>query len=153
MLRCVTRFPAVRLALSLHSVRQETRDRLIPLGKRYPLPELRAVLQEINLRSPAPVMLEYLMLAGLNDSLDDAYELAEWSRGLNVHLNLIPLNPIEDAPGLASSSRPVREAFANALKAAGFPTTIRYSLGSDIGAACGQLARPENRTLASQRAC
>jgi 23S rRNA (adenine2503-C2)-methyltransferase len=90
-------------------------------------------------------MLEYLLLAGVNDSLDDAGEVADWSRGLNVHLNLIPFNPVDGIGAYQSSSRERREAFAHELKQAGFKTTIRYSLGKDIAAACGQLARQENR--------
>lgn len=141
MLRCAKRFPTVNLALSLHSVRQDVRERLVPLAKKYPLGRLRDTIGQLNRASPAPVMIEYLMLAGVNDSLDDANELVDWLNALNVHVNLIPFNPIDDAPQLTSSSREVRDRFANILKRAGFKTTIRYSLGSDIAAACGQLAR------------
>jgi 23S rRNA (adenine2503-C2)-methyltransferase len=109
---------------------------------------LRQTLVELQRLSATTVMIEYLLLAGVNDSLDDARELITWLTGLNVHLNLIPYNPIEDAPHLASTSRSDREAFAKTLKGAGLQTTIRYSLGSDIAAACGQLVQHENRHLA-----
>ncbi|MAT73100.1 MAG: radical SAM protein [Planctomycetaceae bacterium] len=154
MLRCVRRFPGVNLALSLHSVRQETRARIIPLAKKHSLDELRRVVREANRiqavdRSSGPtLMLEYLMLAGVNDSLEEAREFAAWCEGLAVHVNLIPFNPIDDAPHLAATPRPQREAFAAVLKAAGLPTTIRYSLGADVAAACGQLVRRENRARA-----
>ncbi|MDZ4659663.1 MAG: 23S rRNA (adenine(2503)-C(2))-methyltransferase RlmN [Bythopirellula sp.] len=148
MLRCVRRFPQVNLALSLHSVRQQTRETLIPLAKRYPLDQLQATLRQINALQSKPVMIEYLMLAGVNDSLDEARELIAWLAGLNMHVNLIPYNVIDDAPHLFATERPEREAFAAILKQAGIPTTIRYSLGADIAAACGQLVRKENREVA-----
>jgi 23S rRNA (adenine2503-C2)-methyltransferase len=74
--------------------------------------------------------------------------LVDWLADLRVHVNLIPYNPIDDAPHLAGSSREAREAFGAMLKAAGIKTTIRYSLGADIAAACGQLVRKENRRIA-----
>lgn len=148
MVRCAKRFPAIHLALSLHSVRQDVRARLIPLAKKYPLDQLRSTIVELNRISPSPVMIEYLMLAGVNDAPDDARELVEWLQGLNVHVNLIPFNPIEEAPELTGTERPTRDAFAGTLKSSGFKTTIRYSLGNDISAACGQLVRHENRQIA-----
>jgi 23S rRNA (adenine2503-C2)-methyltransferase len=148
MLRLARRFPTVHLALSLHSVRQDVRQRLMPLAKKYPVDELRETIVALNKLSRFPVMIEYLLLADVNDALEDAHELSRWLEGLNVHVNLIPFNPITDAPQLTGTSRLQREAFANALKAAGLKTTIRYSLGSDIAAACGQLVRHENRQLA-----
>ncbi len=90
-------------------------------------------------------MLEYLMLAGLNDSSRDARELVAWCRNLRVHVNLIPFNPVAEAPQLTGTDREGREAFAMILKKAGLKTTIRYSLGSDIAAACGQLAQKEKQ--------
>lgn len=145
MFRCARRFPEVNLALSLHSVLQEVRERLIPLARRYPLPQLRETIAELNAIQRATVMIEYLLLAGVNDSRDDALELVEFVRGLRVHVNLIPYNPIEGAPHLVGTDRAGREAFAGVVKGAGVPTTIRYSLGADIAAACGQLVRRENR--------
>jgi len=148
MLRCARRFPEVNLALSLHSVKQEVRKRLIPLAAKYPLDELRQTLVEINRVQRSTVMIEYLMLAGVNDSREDARQLAAWLDGLNVHVNLIPYNPIEDAPQLVGTEREGRDTFAGWLKAAGLKTTIRYSLGNDIAAACGQLVKKENREIA-----
>jgi len=145
MVRCVERFPEVNLALSLHSVQQEVREQLIPLARRYPLKLLRETVKELNAKSTAPVMIEYLMLAGRNDSAADAQDLIEWLSELRVHVNLIPFNPIEESPHLQGSDRATREAFASRLKSAGITTTLRYSLGQDIGAACGQLVRHEHR--------
>jgi 23S rRNA (adenine2503-C2)-methyltransferase len=150
MVRCARRFPEVNLALSLHSVRPEVREKLIPLASKYDLDALRAAVANVNQIQNNTVMIEYLMLAGVNDSADDARELAAWLSGLQVHVNLIPYNPIESAPQWRTTERPERDAFAEILRAAGFVTTIRYSLGADIAAACGQLVQNENRELARQ---
>ena len=150
MIRCVRRFPEINLALSLHSVNQTVREKLIPLAKKHSLDELRQTLQQVNRLQRCTVMIEYLMLAELNDSQEDAFQLIEWLRGLNVHVNLIPYNPIEDAPQLQGTAREQRERFAGILKQAGLQTTIRYSLGHDIAAACGQLVKKENRRIAQQ---
>jgi 23S rRNA (adenine2503-C2)-methyltransferase len=150
MVRCARRFPEVNLALSLHSVRPEIRKKLIPLAAKYSLDDLRAAIAKINQIQNNTVMIEYLMLAGVNDSAEDARELAAWLSGLNVHVNLIPYNQIETAPHLRSTERPERDAFATILRDAGFITTIRYSLGADIAAACGQLVQDDNRKIARQ---
>jgi 23S rRNA (adenine2503-C2)-methyltransferase len=152
MVRCARRFPQVKLALSLHSVRPDVRERLIPLAGRYSLDELRTAVARINEIQRHTLMIEYLMLAGVNDSRDDARELAAWLAGLNAHVNLIPYNAIETAPDLRTTERAGRDAFAAILRAAGFVTTIRYSLGADIAAACGQLVQSKNRDLARQHA-
>ncbi len=149
MLRFARRFPTVGLALSLHSVRDEPRRSIMPIAKRYPLPELRRTLVEVNALQGRPVMLEYLMLEGVNDTDEDARALIAWTEGLDVHLNLIPFNPIDGAE-LRGSSRERRLAFSELLKAAGRTTTLRHSLGRDIEAACGQLVKREN--LARARA-
>ena len=152
MLRCAARFPAVNLALSLHSVRQNVRERLIPLAKTYSLDALHRAIAEINRlqTDSTTVMIEYLMLDRVNDAAADADDLIAWLGGLKVHVNLIPYNAIEDAPHLIGSSIATCRAFADRLKAAGFKTTVRYSLGNDIAAACGQLVRQENRVIARQ---
>jgi 23S rRNA (adenine2503-C2)-methyltransferase len=150
MVRCARRFPEVNLAISLHSVRPNVREELIPLASRYSLDELRSAVARVNQITKNSVMIEYLMLAGVNDSLDAASKLAAWMNGLNVHVNLIPYNPIESAPQWQATEQPQRDAFATVLRDAGFVTTIRYSLGADIAAACGQLVQQENREVARQ---
>lgn len=141
MVRCAERFPEVNLALSLHSVDQEIRRSIIPLAGKYQLSELKRAIKEINGRQKGPVMLEYLMLAGINDSIQQAIDLAAWVRDLRVHINLIPFNLIDDAPHFQGSSPDVIRQFSDALKKTGLKVTTRYSLGSDIAAACGQLVR------------
>ena len=151
MLRFGERFPRVGLALSLHSVRQDVREQLIPLAKRYLLPELRRVIIELNRMQTRRVMLEYLMLENLTDTNDDLAALLEWTDGLDVHINLIPFNAIDEAPELRATSPSRYTVFATRLKAAGRITTVRHSLGRDIEAACGQLVRRENLALARVR--
>ena len=143
MLRFAARFPSVGLALSLHSVREGPRASIMPIAKRYPLPELRRALVEVNALQDRPVMLEYLMLEDVNDTDADAEALIEWTADLDVHLNLIPFNPV-DSTDLRGTARPRCVAFAQRLKAAGRVTTMRHSLGRDIEAACGQLVKREN---------
>jgi 23S rRNA (adenine2503-C2)-methyltransferase len=141
MVRCAQRFSDVNLALSLHSVDQDIRRSMIPLAGKYQLAELKRALAEVNRLQRRPVMLEYLMLADVNDSLEQAQALAAWVRDLKVHINLIPFNPIADAPNIRGSQPDVIREFSDLLKNAGLKVTIRYSLGTDIAAACGQLVR------------
>ncbi|APZ96811.1 23S rRNA (adenine(2503)-C(2))-methyltransferase RlmN [Fuerstiella marisgermanici] len=148
MIRCAEQFPKVNLALSLHSVNPDVRANLIPLTKKHSLDDLQRTLKEVNRIQQRPLMVEYLMLADQNDSLADAAELCEWLHGMSVHVNLIPYNEIEDSPHLTGSNPDVITAFADQMKSADFKTTIRYSLGSDIAAACGQLVKKENRQRA-----
>ncbi len=145
MIRCARRQPQVRMALSLHSAQQEVRERLMPIARRHRLEELREALVEVTAISGQEVMIEYLMLAGINDATRDAEALIDYLRGIPVHINLIPHNPIAEAPHLTGSDQATRAAFSQALEAAGFPVTTRYSLGADIAAACGQLVRQEHR--------
>lgn len=148
MIRLVRRFPAVNVALSLHTVRQETRAAIVPMARKYPVDRLRDTLVQLNRLQGKPVMLEYLMLGGVNDSLDEAREFAHWCEGLQVHVNLIPYNPIKDATEFTETPRDQRRAFAQTLKDAGIATTTRYSMGLDIEAACGQLVQKDNRAIA-----
>ena len=145
MVRCAQRFPSVNLALSLHSVDQDVRQSIIPLARKFQLPEIKRAITEINRLQKRPVMLEYLMLRGINDSLEQAQQLATWVHDINVHINLIPFNPIDDAPHLQGSSSEVIRQFSGSLKNAGLKVTTRYSLGTDIAAACGQLVRQVTR--------
>jgi 23S rRNA (adenine2503-C2)-methyltransferase len=141
MVRCATRFPRLRIALSLHSARQQQRERIIPVARHNPLDRLRSAMAEVTAIQQQPLMIEYLMLDGLNDTDDDVAALIDYLHGLPVHINLIPYNAIDDELGLCGTAPARRREFAAALKAAGFVVRTRYSLGADIGAACGQLVR------------
>ena len=146
MVRFAKRFPSVGLALSLHSARQEQRERIIPLARRYSLESLRIAMAQATALQRRPVMVEYLLLEGWNDADQDLRELSNYLRGLPVHINLIPYNAIDEAPGLRGTAEPRRRAFAAGLTAAGFVVTVRYSLGADVAAACGQLVQQEQAT-------
>lgn len=148
MLRLVHRYPELRMAVSLHSARPHVRERLMPIAAHHRLEQLREALVEIGRIHQRPVMIEYLLLQDLTDTDDDQAALLSYLSGLDVHLNLIPFNPIEGAPHLAPSAPARRDAFSAALKAAGLRVTTRYSLGADVAAACGQLVRRENRARA-----
>ncbi|QDU62376.1 Ribosomal RNA large subunit methyltransferase Cfr [Planctomycetes bacterium Pan216] len=139
MLRFAETMPDVQLALSLHSARQPVRESIIPLAKRHPLDELRDVIKQLNDRNVSRMLIEYLMLENVNDGPEDLDALINYLKGLDVHVNLIPYNPIAQAPGLAGSSEERTTDFANELKEKGFRVTVRRSLGGDIDAACGQL--------------
>ena len=148
MVRFARRFPSISLALSLHSARDCVRAELIPLARRDPLAELREALQQVIALQGRPVMIEYLLLAGINDSDEDAVILADYLKALPVHVNLIPYNPIAGLPDLAASDKERRWAFARVLRGLGHRVTMRYSLGADIDAACGQLVRRKSSVIA-----
>ena len=132
------RFPEVQLALSLHSARQEVREKLIPQARKYPLEILQQTLR--NISHHGKVMIEYLMLEGLSDTDADLQALMTFLEGIPAHINLIPYNTCAGSE-LKGTSQPERERFGAQLKSAGFDTTLRYSLGADIEAACGQLVK------------
>lgn len=134
MVRFSECFPNIRLALSLHSARQEVREKLMPVAKIQTLEKLKAVLPSIG-----PCMIEYLMLKGINDGPEDLEALKEFLSGTDAHINLIQFNAHSGAE-FEPVPKEAREAFGKELRKAGFKTTLRYSLGDDIAAACGQLA-------------
>lgn len=131
MVRFAKRFPEVGMALSLHSARQATRERLMPRARNHSLAELRAALQTMA----RPAMIEYLLLAGVNDTDEELFAASEFLAGLAVHINLIPYNAIDAEFAASTRSQRAKEVFT----AAGFRVTVRHSLGADIGSACGQL--------------
>lgn len=130
----------VNLAVSLTATTDATRDRLMPVNRKYPLDVLLDACRELPLPRRKRITFEYVMLAGENDSLDDAERLAERLRGIPSKVNLIPFNPFPEA-AFATSPRPAIEAFQARLLSRGLNATIRESRGRDIQAACGQLAR------------
>lgn len=138
----VEAYPKVQLALSLHSARQEVRERLMPQARKYPLEELRKTL--IAASGRGKVMIEYLMLAGVNDREEDVLALIDYLQGIRVHINVIPYNEFSGS-SLTGTLEPDRKEFASRLKEAGFDTTLRYSMGSDIAAACGQLVQHKRK--------
>jgi len=127
------------LAFSLHAPNDKLRDYLVPLNRRYNLNALKQALRDYHEKTHRRITLEYVMLGGVNDTPDLAREMAEWMRGLHVHVNLIPYNAT-DADFKPSRPQDIKT-FAKILEDAGFPTTVRVERGADIAAACGQLRR------------
>ncbi|WP_126331701.1 23S rRNA (adenine(2503)-C(2))-methyltransferase RlmN [Moraxella cuniculi] len=132
----------VALAISLHAPNDTLRDELVPINKKYPLNELikaaKAYIYDENPRHKKHVTIEYVMLAGVNDSDEHAHQLAALLKDLPSKINLIPFNPFAHAPYQRSSNNRIH-AFSNILNQAGFVCTIRQTRGDDIDAACGQL--------------
>jgi 23S rRNA (adenine2503-C2)-methyltransferase len=131
--------PQFTLAVSLHAARDALRDVLVPLNRRWPIAEVVGAAREHAAATGRRVTYEATMIAGINDTPEDARAMAELLRGDHAHVNLIPMNPVAHTPWTASPV-PVIEAFAATLAAAGVTATIRRNRGQEIGAACGQLA-------------
>jgi 23S rRNA (adenine2503-C2)-methyltransferase len=130
----------VALAVSLHAGNDALRDRLVPINRKYPLAQLLAACVRYLDRAPRDfVTFEYVMLDGVNDSVDQARELATLVRNVPCKFNLIPWNPFPGAE-FRTSPRSRILAFQAALADGGFVTTVRKTRGEDIDAACGQLA-------------
>jgi 23S rRNA (adenine2503-C2)-methyltransferase len=133
----------VRLALSLHAPDDETRQKIIPTAHRYSLEEIMESVRYYYSKTKRRVTLEYTMLQGLNDQPWQAKALAKHLQGLSAHLNLIPWNPWEGALHRGSSKDQIMK-FAALLQQQGWPVSVRWSRGRDVGAACGQLALSVN---------
>ena len=130
----------VQLAISLHATDDALRDELVPVNRKYPIKELIAACHRFMARrSPrSRLTIEYVMLAGVNDSEQHARELVRLMKGLSVLINLIPFNPFTDS-GYKTSSSSVVNKFRDVLQKASITTVIRKTRGEDIDAACGQL--------------
>jgi len=132
------RLPLV-LAVSLHAPDEETRRRIIPTAHAHALADIVASLHAWQAEGGRRVTVEYTMLDGVNDRLDQAHALARLLAGLQVHVNLIPFNPWPGS-GFAATPRAGLRAFQDVLTRAGASTSVRFSRGRDTGGACGQLA-------------
>lgn len=132
----------VRLALSLHAPDDETRQQIIPTAHRYSLAEIMEAVRHYYAKSRRRITLEYTLLKGINDHDWQARALAQHFKGISVHMNLIPWNPWEGAPHKGTPRAQILK-FASTLEQQGIPTSVRWSRGRDVGAACGQLALKE----------
>ena len=140
MLR-IAKETGVKLAVSLHAPNNEKRSQIMPINKRYPIEEILQACQEYQkIVTSRFITFEYLMLDGINDSLDDARQLIDLMKKFKIgaKFNLIPFNPWPGCPYQPSSNNRVH-AFAKELEKAGFAAPIRVARGQDILAACGQL--------------
>jgi 23S rRNA (adenine2503-C2)-methyltransferase len=128
----------VNLAVSLHATTDEARDRIAPINRRYPLAELIRACRRLPLKARSRITFEYVMLAGVNDTIDDARRLVKLLAPLRAKVNLIFFNPFAGSD-LERSPRAAVEAFQAVLHRGNLTATIRESRGLDIAAACGQL--------------
>jgi 23S rRNA (adenine2503-C2)-methyltransferase len=126
------------LAVSLHSAVQATRDRLMPGVRGISLERLREALDAYASATGRRPSLEYALIEGVNDSDGELHALVEFCRGLLVHVNLIPVNPVAES-GFGRSAPGRLRAFERALRSAGIEASVRVERGADIDAACGQL--------------
>jgi len=142
----------VNLAISLHAVTDDVRDRIMPINKKYPLAELMKACAEYPGASNARrITFEYIMLKGVNDSLADARQLLRLVKGLPAKFNLIPFNPWPGSEFECSSMKDVK-AFSDYIQDNGYSAPIRKSRGADILAACGQLRSESQRQKCSRLA-
>jgi len=139
------------LAISLHAVRDDLRDELVPINKKYPLKDLLDACRAYpGLSNARRITFEYVMLEGVNDTLSDAKELVRLLRGIPAKINLIPFNPWPGS-NYRCSSWEVIEKFADFINANGYASPIRTPRGQDILAACGQLKSQSERLRKSER--
>ncbi len=139
------------LAVSLHAVKDDIRDRLVPLNKKYPLAELLKACRDFpGATNARRITFEYVMLKGVNDLPADARALVKLLSGIPAKINLIPFNPWPGAPYECSDWETI-ETFAEIVNHAGYASPVRTPRGRDIMAACGQLRSESIKERASAR--
>lgn len=133
----------ITLSISLHATTTEKRKRTMPITNAYSVEELMKACRSYTKTTGRRISFEYAMIKGVNDTDEDARQLADLLKGMISHVNLIPINPVDGSPYTQSDERVIRE-FQRKLTALNVNATVRRRLGQDISAACGQL-RNENR--------
>ena len=136
----------VTLAISLHAARDELRDVLVPINRKYPVADLVAAAQGYGTKTGRRVSYEWVMLAGVNDTERDARELGALLRRKLAHVNLIPFNPVEDTPYRAPDRASIKR-FKELVEAQGLNVTVRDTRGREADAACGQLHERAMRSV------
>ena len=137
----------ISLAISLHGPNDEIRNKVMPVNKAYPIDVLLAACRRYYAETSRRIHFEYAMIDGLNDREEHAKELLRRLKGLPAHINLLPLNHVEESP-LKPSSRAAVAAFQRTLEDGGLTATVRRTLGGDIDASCGQLRRKYTKETA-----
>ena len=132
--------PHITLCISLHAHSDQTRDTLLPVNKQYPIAVLIAAAKEYARVTGRRVIFEYALIAGVNSEKSDALAIAALLKGMNCHVNLIPLNPVQER-GLRGVSRAMAQQFASWLNDCRISATVRREMGTDIEGACGQLRK------------
>lgn len=130
----------ITLAISLHASNQKKREQLMPIARKYSLDELMKACRNYFEKTGRRLTFEYSLVGGENDSQEDAEELAHLIKGLNCHINLIPVNPIKERSFVQSDKKVIAN-FQNKLEKYQINVTIRREMGRDIDGACGQLRK------------
>jgi 23S rRNA (adenine2503-C2)-methyltransferase len=136
-----------RLAISLHGATDDVRGQIMPINRKYPLADLTAACEYYVARKGKMITLEYILIAGINDGLDQVAPLARLARRLHAKVNLIPYNRVEGLPWERPDENRCRR-FGDELESTGTAATLRLEKGHDIDAACGQLRLKTERALA-----
>lgn len=131
--------PLVNLAVSLNATSDDVRSRIMPVNRKYPLKALLKACRRFPLPPGRRITFEYVLMAGLNDSREDALRLVRLLRGIPSKINLIPCNPAAACAELQPPSQQALTSFMDTLRKAGMTVIVRKSMGADIAAACGQL--------------
>jgi 23S rRNA (adenine2503-C2)-methyltransferase len=134
----------ISLAVSLHGPNNEIRSKIMPVNKAYPIEDLLDACRRYYAATSRRIHFEYAMIDGVNDRSCDAKELLRRLKGLPAHINMIPLNHVEESP-LKPSTKAAVAAFQKILEEGGITATVRRTLGGDIDASCGQLRRKYNK--------
>jgi 23S rRNA (adenine2503-C2)-methyltransferase len=135
----------VNLAVSFHATTDDTRDILVPINKKWPIQQLLDACRSYpGVNNARRITFEYVMLAGINDSVDDARRLVSLIRGIPAKINLIPFNPWPGSNYVCSDDATI-ERFAQVVLKAGYASPVRTPRGRDILAACGQLKSASQR--------
>jgi 23S rRNA (adenine2503-C2)-methyltransferase len=140
-----------RLAVSLHGATDEVREQIMPINRKYPLAELLPAVRAFSEKHGRMITLEFILIADVNDSMDQARELAKIAWDLHAHVNLIPYNTVEGLPWKRPSIEK-QDAFAEVLRRADVSATLRREKGHDIAAACGQLRLQTETARAAAKA-
>lgn len=135
----------ITLAISLHSTQNDQRNELMPVNKKYPIEDLLSVCRRYTKETGRRITFEYALIAGKNDTEEEARSLGKLLKGMMCHVNLIPINPVEER-GFKATSQNGARAFQGVLKKYHIEATIRRELGADIDAACGQLRNKHIKT-------
>ena len=138
--------PHVTLSVSLHAHDDETRSRIMPINRAYPIAELLKAARAYADGTGRRVVFEYALISGVNASEQDAVALAKRLRGMRCHVNLIPLNPVPER-NLSGATRQQAQQFAAWLEREHISATVRREMGTDIEGACGQLRRRVSNEL------
>lgn len=140
-----------RLAISLHGATDEVREKIMPVNRKYPLKELASACEYYQERKGRMITFEYILIANVNDGLDQVRPLAQLAHRLHAKVNLIPYNKVEGLPWVRPTEE-TQEAFLAALERHKVTATLRREKGHDIDAACGQLRLKTERELREQAA-